>query len=67
MYNLMNNIVYGKTMENLRNRIDVNFVSNEKDYLKWTSKPGFMPQNIFDKDSGAVPKSNVILTLTKLR
>ena len=34
MYNLMNNIVYGKTMENLRNRIDVNFVSNEKDYLK---------------------------------
>ena len=67
MYNLMNNIVYSKTMENLRNRIDVNFVSNEKDYLKWTSKPGFMPQNIFDKDSGAVPKSKVILTLTKLR
>ena len=29
----MNNPEYGKTMENLRNRIDV---SNEKDYLKWT-------------------------------
>ena len=35
----MNNAVYGKTMENLRNRIDVELINNEKDYLKWTSKP----------------------------
>ena len=26
-------------MEKLRNVIDVKLVSNEKDYLKWTSKP----------------------------
>ena len=30
-------MVYGKTMENLRNRIDVRLVSNGKDHLKWTS------------------------------
>ena len=35
-----------KTMENLRNRIDIKLVSNKKDYLKWTSKPGYVTQNI---------------------
>ena len=39
--------VYSKTMKNLRNRIDVSLVSNEKDYFKWTSKPSYMSQKIF--------------------
>ena len=34
---LKDNAVYGKTMENLRNRVDVKPVSNKKDYLKWKS------------------------------
>ena len=34
----MNNVVYGKTMESLRNRIDVSPVKNEQVYLKCTSK-----------------------------
>ena len=30
----MNNAACDKTMKNVRNRIDVRLVSNEKDYLK---------------------------------
>ena len=32
----MNNAVYDKAMENLKNRVDVRVVNNVKDYLKWT-------------------------------
>ena len=48
LYKLMNNTVNGKTMANLRNRIDVKLVSNKRDYLKWTSKPSYMSHKIFD-------------------
>ena len=65
LFNLMNNVVYGKAIEILRNRIDVNFVSNEKDYLKWTSNSGYMSQKIFDNGFVAIHKSNVTLTLNK--
>ena len=33
----MNNDIYGKAMENLRNKIDVKLVNNSKDYLKCAS------------------------------
>ena len=42
LHKVMNSAVYGKTMENLRNRIYVKLVSNKKDYLKWTAKPSYM-------------------------
>ena len=54
-----------KTMENLRNRIDVRLVRNKKDYLKWTSKPNYMLQEIFNNDLVAICKSKATLTLSK--
>ena len=60
----MNKAVYGKTMENLRNRIDVRLVSNEKDYLKWTSKRSYLSQKIFHNNLVAICKSKVTVRLT---
>ena len=36
---LMINSVYGKTMENLRKRINVRLINNAEDFLKYTCKP----------------------------
>ena len=38
-YKLMNNSVYGKTMENLRNRICVNLVNDERKFKKLYAQP----------------------------
>ena len=65
LHKLINNSMYRKTMENLRNRIGVKFVSNKKDYLKWTSKASYMSDKIFDNDLVAIRKNGVTLTLNK--
>ena len=62
----MNNAVYGQTMENLRNWVDVKLVSNKKDYLKWRTKPSCMSQKMFENDLIAIWKSKATLTLNKL-
>ena len=47
----------------MRNRIGVRLVSNKKGYLKWTRKPSYMSQKIFDNGLVAVCKSKVTLSL----
>ena len=37
LFKLINNSAYGKTMENLRKRINVRLVNNAKDYFKYVS------------------------------
>ena len=47
-------------MENVRYRIDVRTVSNEKYYLKWTLKSSHMSQKIFDNDLVAIRQKSYI-------
>ncbi|KAL9967825.1 hypothetical protein ACROYT_G026122 [Oculina patagonica] len=64
-FKLMNNSVFGKTMENLRKRVDVRLVTNEKKLLKMTSKPTYVSSKIFNEDLVAVHKIKETLTLNK--
>ena len=61
----MNNAIYGKTMENLRNTIDLKLANNKKDYLKQRSKPSYILHKIFDNNLVAICKSKLPLKLNK--
>ena len=52
-------------MENLRKRTNVQLVNNEKDFLKYTSRPTHVTHKIFDKNFAAVPKLKPVLMLSK--
>ena len=60
-FKLMIISVYGKTMENLRKRINVRLVNNEKDFLKCTSRPTHITHKIFDKNYAATHKIKPVL------
>ena len=64
-FKLMINSVYGKTMENLRKRINVRIVNNEKDFLKYTSRPTHITHKIFDKNYVAIHEIKPVLTFNK--
>ena len=64
-FKLMINSVYGKTMENLRKRINVRLVNNEKDFLKYTNRPTYITHKIFDKNYAAIHEIKPVLTLNK--
>ena len=56
-FKLMNNSVFGKTMENIRKRVDVRLVTDDKKLLKLTSKPTYVSCKIFNENLVAVLRS----------
>ena len=64
-FKLIVNSVYGKTMGNLRKRVSVKLVNNEKDYVKYVSRPTFVSQKILDKNLVAIHKVKPVLLLNK--
>ena len=47
-FKLLNNAFFGKTMENVRNRIRIELVNNERRHAWYTSKPTFKRFEVFD-------------------
>ena len=62
---LMDNITFGKTMENLRKRIKVRLVNNVGDYKKYVTKPRFVSQKMLSKSFVAIHEIKPVLTLEK--
>ena len=64
-FKLMNNSVFGKTMENIRKRVDVRLVTDENKLLKMAAKPTYVSSKIFNKNLVAVHKIKETLTLNR--
>ena len=62
---LMINSNYGKTMENLRKRINVRLVNNAKGFLKYTSKPTYITHKTFGENYSAIHEIKPVLILNK--
>ena len=62
---LFNNTVYGKTMENMRIRIKVKTATNEKEFLKYASRPTYIGHKKLGKNLVVIHEKKELLTLNK--
>ena len=62
-FKLMNNSVFGKTMENITNRKDMKLVTSNKKYLKYVMKPNFKDGHPFSKHLFAVEMGKTEITM----
>ena len=64
-FKLMNNSVFGKTIENIRKRQNRKFIDDRKKALKLSSRPNFDRCTIFDKSLIAVHMKNTEVYFNK--
>ena len=62
-FKLMDNSVFGKNMENIRNRVDIKLVNDKKRAEKLSAKPNFKHCNIFSEDLVAIHMKKTELKL----
>ena len=53
-FHLLNNVVFGKTMENMRKRIKTRIVKNTEDFIKYTSIPTCVNWKVFENNLAAI-------------
>ena len=64
-FKLLNNAVYGKTMENTRKRIKIRIIKNEKDLKKYTARPTYINYDYYGKGLIVIHDIKEQLTLNK--
>ena len=64
-YKLMNNSVFGKTMENIRNRVNVKLVNSVEKARKLIAKPNFRSRKIFSENFISVHMKKTSLLMNK--
>ena len=64
-FKLMNNSVFGKTMENIRKRCNIKLETDPDHFLRQTAKPTFVSCKIFHENLVAVHMKKKILKLDK--
>ncbi|KFM67681.1 hypothetical protein X975_16856, partial [Stegodyphus mimosarum] len=64
-FKLMNNSVYGKTMENVRNRVDIQIVNNVRKAQRLVAAPSFKEFRIFDDDLVGIQRVKNVITLNR--
>lgn len=63
---LMNNSVFGKTMENICKRVDVKLITDENKLLKYSSKSTFVSSKIVNDNLVAIQKLKEYVILKTL-
>ena len=61
----MNNSVFGKTMENIENHVDIRLVCNEKEALKLAARTNYDRFTIFDENLIAIHMKRTKLKYNK--
>ena len=64
-FKLMNNSVFGKTMENIRNRVNIKLVDSGEQFKKLTAKPNYESRKIFNENLVSVHMKKTSLTMNK--
>ena len=64
-FKLMNNSVFGKTIENIRNRVNVKLVNTGEQFKKLTAKPNYQSRKIFNENLVSAHMKKTSLTMNK--
>ena len=65
LFKKLNNVLHGKTMKNMRKRIKVRITTNEKEFIKYASRPTYIGHKKFDKHLVVIHEKKEVLNLNK--